>query len=451
MTIEISDTTLSSLINEIFKLEHSSLQRQPLSPSRHGNWIASRFYVIQQILQSSLGLSKLGDSTHTTIASRMFGGLLSAFALPAKLFSKRPTAILLLHERSKDLKDPYLEVIVRFFNLKSNGRHLLFLGDSRSLTSRQAFSGNVCSIECLKAIAKATSFVTSYFPVATWKREFLHTTFSHLSDDAALRVFRRRGIESLVLETAYGVMFSFMRPKILILTVSYTNIPLIRAAKSKGITVIECQHGLISEHHVGYGSYVYDTQSKPDYFALFGPSWTPPRISERSFVLGAGSMILPKAIPKLDHGHDFSILLISQKSINTQIAELIPLLLEKFPDNNIVVKLHPSEVSEHPYMGLGAKISLQESFYTLASRAEYVIGFYSTVIFELAQSGINVNVYPLPGAEMVGRSSSGIFHTDRDFSNLRKTLPFLGQEIPTYFSDPDTSSLEDILAEDLKL
>jgi len=70
---------------------------------------------------------------------------------------------------------------------------------------------------------------------------------------------------------AFTYLFRLLRPKAVLLTCYYGREPVVKAAKSLGIKVIEVQHGLIGKEHMAYNVYCdIDRSCFPDHLLVFG-------------------------------------------------------------------------------------------------------------------------------------------------------------------------------------
>jgi len=71
----------------------------------------------------------------------------------------------------------------------------------------------------------------------------------------------------------FSWLLSRWKPRLLIVVNSYTNMPYVKAAKDKGIGVVEMQHGVIGEKHYAYQiRFKPDRSYYPDYLLSFGKS-----------------------------------------------------------------------------------------------------------------------------------------------------------------------------------
>lgn len=149
----------------------------------------------------------------------------------------------------------------------------------RNLRSARA-QGSINSFEQLVAVIIRVSFFLGCFRE---KAIALHTDLAALrgqgdNDPAPLAMIQRAFCGFAAGYFVYKILWRFLGAESLVLTASYGKEPMIAAAKSEGMQVIEQQHGTIYNGHFGY-SYepeVLETPLKlpfPDIFCAYGRYW----------------------------------------------------------------------------------------------------------------------------------------------------------------------------------
>jgi hypothetical protein len=193
----------------------------------------------------------------------------------------------------------------------------------------------------------------------------------------------------------YGKILDRVKPKLVFVVVWYANLGLINACREKNIPVIEIQHGVIDNFHLGY---FWGAEIKEAYYSYFP-----------SVVLTFGDywnqkISLPnKNVKKIDIGFDFfsrelsrhnimslkscdEVLFITQKSIGNQIRKFIIDFIADYPNIKIGIKIHPAEDISLYKKSIGknelVSFYVSENIYELFSRYEYVCGVYSTALYE---------------------------------------------------------------------
>lgn len=212
----------------------------------------------------------------------------------------------------------------------------------------------------------------------------------------------------------YKQLFKRLEPKEVYLVVSYGYEALIAAANDLGIIVTEMQHGVISRYHFGYS---FPGQESIPYFPnriyLFGEYWrdsTPIPLSSNELVVYGNKHL--RNIMKNNQSikrQEQTLLVISQGSIGRQLVNYTVNLLSEYPELNIIYKLHPGEFnrwktdypelvdcqSNNRLMVIEAGVSL----YDLFRKCEYVLGVYSTAIYEALAFECQVALLKLDGVE----------------------------------------------------
>lgn len=191
----------------------------------------------------------------------------------------------------------------------------------------------------------------------------------------------------------YNVLLDRIKPKTIYLAVSYGKEDLIAVAKQRNIEVTEVQHGVISTYHMGYYfPFNNNVPYFPDKLIVQGEFWKDsvcyPKNTQVSIEC-INSFNKISSSNKVDKEN--SILFISQGSIGKDLSKIAARFCLQ---NNIVCyyKLHPSEFNiwksnykelvEATNKGFIKVIEREENVYDMIERCEYIIGVYSTAIYE---------------------------------------------------------------------
>lgn len=183
------------------------------------------------------------------------------------------------------------------------------------------------------------------------------------------------------------------------------NGAIIDACHRLGIRVIEFQHGIISNYHLGYsvGQPLRNYKLFPDKFLAWGPQWI-------------NGCHLPESI-EIDYVEPFykskvqagakknKLVIISQSVIGEELAKFVLTKLDLNSFDEVSFKLHPSEVSkigfyQEQFRDSKVRISVQDIYQEL-NEATTVVGVFSTAILEAVDFGCKVYFAPLQGAEYV--------------------------------------------------
>ena len=153
----------------------------------------------------------------------------------------------------------------------------------------------------------------------------------------------------------YRLIFGLLRPKVVILVVSYGKEAMIDAARSAGAKVIELQHGIIAPHHLGYqfpaevvGRIEESFAGIPDVLLLNGPAWSG-RNRIPSCPKGRGGW--------LDLGKDKSwpvfammpgiMIVSSQPLVGSYLMDFVEKVAGSFPGRRIAVRIHPNQAIDY--------------------------------------------------------------------------------------------------------
>lgn len=172
-----------------------------------------------------------------------------------------------------------------------------------------------------------------------------------------------------------------------------TYAPFIKAAHDLGIRVIELQHGAITTDHLAYHADSYITQNKefatyiPDCLCTFGEYWKQ-YVDWKYEIIPVGNPHLNRYIKQYADVkviNDF--LVISQPAIREYILPFVKDLAAIYSNKKIVLRLHPRDgidcykeiIDKFPNISLSFSYT---NLYKDISQAHYVIGGYSTCLFE---------------------------------------------------------------------
>ncbi|MBN2342983.1 MAG: hypothetical protein JXX29_13015 [Deltaproteobacteria bacterium] len=208
------------------------------------------------------------------------------------------------------------------------------------------------------------------------------------------------------------------KPERIFLVVSYSwyKRALITAAKKLGIESVELQHGTFSPYHLGYNfpQASLTVECFPNRFFSFGDYWNRlarlPISADKITTFGFAHFHTQLAnLPKTERDGK-RILFISQGVIGKQLAKLCGALALALPDYRIAYKLHPGEYTlwktDYPALVEASKqpnIEIVDNnnsgLYEEFARATYMIGVFSTAIYEGLALGCKTFVVDLPGVE----------------------------------------------------
>ncbi len=217
----------------------------------------------------------------------------------------------------------------------------------------------------------------------------------------------------------YTELFQKRNPKMIFVVVAYENQAIVAAAKDLGITVLELQHGTITDYHLGY-SYPKKTRLGgeikyfPDKILTFGDYW----IGEETCPISKDN-VLPIGFPYFEsQSRDFTsievndnqILFISQGVIGKYLSKIASELAGELKDYKIIYKLHPGEYAtwRQNYPELTEAEALnnfevidnsQTPLYELFAKSSYQVGAFSTAIYEGLMFNCKTFIVDVPGVE----------------------------------------------------
>lgn len=401
-------TSPSSFIDALFERERGMID--DLSQHQKRAWQHARFYVLTDIASQGTSMDVPSKPSASEGAARLIAAIkgIPSFILSLPLLRRADVAFG-IHERTRNGDDQYVGDAAAVLNKQlSTGRQIVFLCDSRSSYSNDR---RYISLEPILALSKLISLVTARFTMilGSWHssayRKIIGDSISYRKTD--LQRFIQRTHEKEVLTWLLARMLS-PRLQTLVLSVSYCKTELIgacRRASTGSARVVEFQHGLISDYHIGYSGVVADSSLLPDNLALLGQGWSDFMNADALGALTVGNNHLSGRAPGwlLVGESGTRILIVSQRTISKQLSTIVSSSLEQNEDLTFAIKLHPSEYSDHAYKNLEGNARVQiirdASEIKQAIVVDYVAGVYSTLLLELLSAGISVNVIDLPGHE----------------------------------------------------
>jgi hypothetical protein len=227
-------------------------------------------------------------------------------------------------------------------------------------------------------------------------------------------LLKRGWVEYIFTFAAYRFLFFFARKASeLVLIDGYSSrAGLIAAAKKAGMKVVEIQHGVIGEYHLGYSYPIsFNLNYLPDELLVWSDSWK----REIESVWPGKIEIFPnyyllEQIEEYKNKYsriENSIVVISQGTISQQLSQLILKNISHLGDYKIHYKLHPSELASWKNNTTLRKLNEYESvsivesdeLFALFAQCEYQLGVYSTALFEGREFGCKTILANLPGVE----------------------------------------------------
>ncbi|MFC2081648.1 hypothetical protein ACFLR0_00505 [Candidatus Bipolaricaulota bacterium] len=213
----------------------------------------------------------------------------------------------------------------------------------------------------------------------------------------------------------YERLLRRIRPKAVVLVISYGKETLIEACKKLRIPVVELQHGMISDLDFAY-SYPGAKRRKvffPDFLFVFGDYWKRrieyPIANDK--VLSIGYPYLEQAVGShADVEKKQQALFISQGTIGIPLSRLAAELAGMQELGlSVVYKLHPGEYGRwrtaYPWLANSRArvIEGESSVYQLFAESQLQVGVYSTALFEGLAFGLPTVLVDIPGVEYVRR------------------------------------------------
>jgi hypothetical protein len=332
---------------------------------------------------------------------------------------------------------------------------------------RPAKTRRVAYLDGILLLAAGASRIASWL-VAPFSRQALASLTGPLGQRLALPERRLRmmivaaAIEHRVESAGMRLLLAVVRPRCIFLTSRWVHAPLIRAARRKGVRVIELQHGAVTRGGYAYAT-PYDPDFDPDAMLTFGPYWNdfdwgidPENVADvgyryiwlrRHQSMGAGR-------------RGRKVLLISKPSRNAYLSSVFMEIVRRFPERDFVLRLHPQDAfrweSRYPVGELpNVRVSTEAhaDLYDVFTECDLVIGDESTVLYEAAFFGLTVAILNLdgrntsPALAFAGSFGFTEVRNPDDLESLlrRETRSVDPAEGNPFFSDFDAARFDEIL------
>jgi hypothetical protein len=229
---------------------------------------------------------------------------------------------------------------------------------------------------------------------------------------------------TLIDQLGFGELFKQLGAKELYIVNAYSEPSLVLAGKRAGLTVTEIQHGFISKFHPAYsypgGLFKAKVDSVAQQIATWGSYWG----TDTKLPRGTKTMVTGPTQPFAEYRKQAlavnrivpgQVLFTSQGAIGAELFRAAVQTARQNPQLTVIYRLHPNESLEdyrelanqleaNHGLHLPTNFSLSHRdpiFLDLVSQSEYLIGAFSTTLFEGLALGCKVLVLPLSGYENV--------------------------------------------------
>ena len=193
---------------------------------------------------------------------------------------------------------------------------------------------------------------------------------------------------------------------------AYSHPSVVTGAKQAGVKVIEIQHGFISEYHPAYSYPATRIQAAPNGLLVWGDYWRKAAKFPKGMkaITTGPSLAFLKQRSQIDPGKRVAktIMFTSQGAVGLKLFEQAIHWANKLSDWQITFRLHPNEdLADFQKVKLPKNLSLSHktpTFLELLSTHEYLVGGFSTTLYEGLSFGLKVIVLPLDGFENVNQA-----------------------------------------------
>ncbi len=409
MTLESSKNlkpTLKKIIRVIQRLDSSA----SFGAKEQILYHQSRFWLFRHLQQNALGSVKTSPEKLPGIVKGIFFFLISLTRLfLVRLKGQKPILIvehLRLRGYQWDHGDPYFGLSK--IDLSEQGELLVLIGLHEHLTIRDVIYGNKVIIP--RVILNI--FRWAWNKCLLFRNIEMASTIKHKLTPLGLEKYFKpaaytKRLKQIDADNKFArILLKIINPKCILCVDGYnSNSSLILAAGDK-IPTVEYQHGIISSAHIGYSfgqDYDLPKGVLPKHFICWGKLWTQnldPHFAKNTRIqIGTYEYGLWSREKVSINRPAQGVLFIMQPSVADFIEGQIKLFRNLFPKETIGIRYHPKhqnnieglESCEHHFQG---------NLYDLFMRYEYIVGCFSTSLFEAAAMNKKVFYISEPGFDV---------------------------------------------------
>ena len=383
-------------------------------------WQIIRFKTYRYVSE----LTKLQEKAHSELKSidklKKVGSFLKNSFINNPFFKKNQFDVIVFsHPRSKLVDGEYIDIYTEYFLDSLNKDNIKFL------ELESAYLGeHIRKMNAYKSYTDFIVFCTNIFKKITTIRftkeedKLIFDINKYLSDCFDTKV----DITDILIDSIkvfklkyyfYTKLLKKLSPKVVYIVVSYGSADIVKAAKDLDIKVVELQHGIFSEFHLGYS---YPNRTKkldffPGEFLVWSEYWKDllklpidnDNIKIKPFEFLEINKQKYKDIKKLDQ-----IVVLSQGNVGNTIARLVLKNIKLFKDLKIVYKLHPGEYDRYKnYNDLTKLIKNYKNIevvedvnlHKLLASSKYQLGINSTALLEGVEFGCKSILLDTSGIE----------------------------------------------------
>lgn len=218
----------------------------------------------------------------------------------------------------------------------------------------------------------------------------------------------------------YSILIKAQNIKFIFLSLAYTHLGLIAAAKECGVKTVEIQYANISNMHLGF-NFAQNTVINPDFLVLWSDIYTSSVSNNKAKLL----VKCPEAIAKVESKKKDQLLVIVQKVEYEAFLKIAEPLRKSNPNLPIIFKLPQGINFSRDYLKKLKNWDIQifewdspKSTMEFIKESKWVISGYSTALIEaVAQGAITISDQSIPNSEEFRRFIDlGIMFELEDYS-----------------------------------
>ncbi|KEH98033.1 capsule biosynthesis protein [Clostridium massiliodielmoense] len=355
--------------------------------------------------------------------------------------------------RRQIVEKKYFDVIFDFIGKYDKNNSYAIL----NTLSGNGFIGNHYTPECynMSNLTLANHFVKKTYKFVLKPKEikYIEDTFkkveNYLKQEYNINLDLCKivcGQTAILLEN-YNIAFNIVKrvsPKVLYVECAYspTHLLFVYVAKNLNIPVVEFQHGLISDKHIGYkyNKETYKVDPVPDYICVYG-SYFGEIIQKMNpdldlNIIKYGNILLYEEVSKEYNRYDNKTDNTYDYLVTTQGEEFskywnifLKRLLEIDKNSKILLKVHPNEIMVYKQLYgevlSNSRVTFAENYniYDCLKMSKKHLSCFSTCHYEALVYNVPTYVIKFPGWEHVNKLEHynvGFFNTADEFISYIK-------------------------------
>lgn len=338
-------------------------------------------------------------------------------------FSKKYNIIVFDSGRLYKFQESYIDIYTHYLCNYFEKERKKYIKYETNYENDKTLTNRTLKNKHIDFINIASKFITVFqnFKLSNEDKNFLHLIEKEINASFNINLNLYEIIISDIKDfkskyLIYNMLFRKISPKEIFLINGGLKTYIVAAAKNNNIRVNELQHGLISNYGI-VNNFPYSPPDSIAYYPNRFFKWSNIYMCHAILPLSKRNIVnftnehLNKMLESTKdiNKEKNTILIISQPNVSLDIIKFVERNLHELRDYEILYKAHPAENKDilQDFIMKVSKmysniyfIDNEYSIYSLMKKSQYVIGVYSSALFEAPVFGCNVILLNFEGVEM---------------------------------------------------